>query len=334
MVCYHPIEVVFPAVTDRDGKRRLIFSKSFAKDDKMFFDDTPIVRDLYDYANIKGFKIKVPCGRCIGCRLDYSRMWAIRSIHEAHSHMDNNTFVTLTFNDDHLPLDCSLSKPFIQSWIKRFRKKFGDGIRYMLCGEYGDKNSRPHYHILFYNFKFPDQYVWTTRHGQIYYRSKMLEDLWTDPYSSVSRGFSVIGDVTFESSAYVARYVTKKMFGAKAPSWYAGREPEFMLCSRMPGLGSEYLHKYYKDIFNKGYIVLPNGYKAPIPRYYVNELQNIDLDFYNRYKVDKLRYMYDNLFVHDLDSTHERLQVREELQNLKLDKLVRVYEFNGDSQNL
>lgn len=70
MVCYHPIDAVLPAVPDKDGKKHLFFSKG--KNSSLYFDDSPIVRDMADYANIHGFKIKVPCGRCIGCRLDYS----------------------------------------------------------------------------------------------------------------------------------------------------------------------------------------------------------------------------------------------------------------------
>lgn len=335
MVCYHPIDAVLPAVPDKDGKKHLFFNKG--KNSSLLFDDSPIVRDMADYANIHGFKIKIPCGRCIGCRLDYSRHWAVRSVHEAFMNGDNNTFVTLTFNDEHLPDNYSLSKPYIQSWLKRFRKRFGDGIRYMLCGEYGEKFKRPHYHILFYDFKFPDQKYWTSRNGQIYYRSDILEDLWTDPYSSDSRGFSVIGDVSFESSAYVARYVTKKFFSKDSylvKKYYDGLEPEFMLMSRMPGLGNEYIHKYYKDIFNHGYIVLPNKHKAPIPRYYINELKKIDEDFYNRYKLDKLHELYNNLFVDNPDETQQRLEVREELKKMSCDRLYRTYELDTFLHNI
>lgn len=332
MVCFHPITAIYPAVEDKDGKRRLMFSGDFLQNSGFDVDFTkPVQCD--DNGIIGGFTVKIPCGKCIGCRLDYSRMWAIRSVHESMSH-SNNTFVTLTFNDEHLPDDRSLHKGEIQSWLKRFRKRFGNNIRYMVCGEYGSKTERPHYHIIFYNFKFPDMKFWTTRRGQIYYRSDILESLWTDPWSKEPRGYCVIGDVSFESSAYVARYVTKKLDGYLGESKYNGREKEFLSMSRMPGLGYDFFMNNYEDIYNHGYILLPNKHKAPIPRYYDYLLSITDEDMFNRYKLDKRQFMVNNLFNEDIDSTRERLLVREELQNMKLDRLVRSYEFSADLHNI
>lgn len=290
-----------------------------------------VIMRKYGEDTIEGFKIKLPCGRCLGCRLDYSRHWAIRSIHEAFM-FKKNCFVTLTFNEKYIPSDRSVHKEFIQKWLKRFRKYYGEGIRYMLCGEYGEKRGRPHYHILFYNFDFDDKYVFNEVNGNYYYRSPSLEKLWTLPGISESAGFSVIGDVSFESSAYVARYVTKKIFGSNAKKYYKGKEPEFMLTSRMPGLGNAFLHKYYTDMFNVGFVLLPNGFKAPIPRYYVNILQTIDENLYNSYKIDKYKEMINNLFVEDVNSTEERLRVREELKQVRCDKLIRAYEYITDDE--
>lgn len=333
MVCYHPVSCIYPTIARDDGKRPLLFRPG---DGMKCYSDSPIIRDVLDYEVIHGFKIQVPCGKCIGCRLDYSRMWSLRSMHESKMY-DKNCFVTLTFNDEHIPDDASVHKKYIQSWLKRFRKKYGEGIRYMLCGEYGEKTSRPHYHILFYNFDFPDKYVWSERRGNIYYRSPGLEDVWRDACSSESNGFSVIGDVTFESSAYVARYVTKKILGYKASAHYKGREPEFLLTSRMPGLGNLFFKKYYNDFFNVGYCLIENDgrkFKAPIPRYYVNLLSEYRPEIYDRYKLDKMKYLYNNLFVENIDSTRERLLVREELQNIRCDKLVRCYEFSEFLHNI
>lgn len=327
MVCYHPLTCILPSVSDSFGKRKLLFKPLDYMKSSI---DSPIIRDLFDYELIHGFKIKIPCGKCIGCRLDYSRHWSIRSMHEAKMHT-KNTFVTLTYNDDHIPDDWSLNKSYIQSFIKRFRKKYGEGIRYMLCGEYGEKNKRPHYHILFYGFDFDDKYVWSERRGNLYYRSPGLEDIWRDAYSSDSNGFSIIGNVTFESSAYVARYVTKKILGKNNQHFYSGREPEFLLTSRRPGLGNEFFYKYYSDMFNTGYCLIENHdkkFKAPIPRYYQNLLSNFNPDFYKIYKLDKMKFLYDNLFKENLDKTTERLLVQEELKYIKMDKLVRCYEFN------
>lgn len=333
MVCFHPIEMFYPAVPDEDGKSRLLGPSGFEDCFGYKPQRALVQRKPSDKSNIDAFLIRVPCGKCIGCRLDYSRMWAIRSVHEAMMHKDN-TFVTLTFNDEHLPDDRSLHKSEIQSWLKRFRKRFGSGIRYMVCGEYGDKTQRPHYHIIFFNFKFPDMKFWTTRHGQIYYRSDILESLWTDPWSKDPRGYCVIGDVTFESSAYVARYVTKKLDGYLGESKYNGREKEFLSMSRMPGIGTEFFMKNYKDIYNHGYILLPNKHKAPIPRFYDYLLEKIDPELLQQVKLDKKRYMIHNLFMENIDESVERLLVREELQKMKLDKLVRAYEFSADLHNI
>lgn len=323
---------MYPSVEDSEGKRRLIFSNDVASKGNRII-ESPIITDFFEPDIINGYRIKIPCGKCIGCRLDYSRQWALRAVNEAMCHKDN-TFVTLTFDDDHLPEDRSVHKSYISSWMKRFRKKFGNDIRFMLCGEYGEKFQRPHYHILFFNFKFPDQKYWSQRHGQIYYRSSMLEDVWRDPCASSGNGYSVIGDVTFESAAYVGRYVTKKFDGLLAEKKYQGREKEFLHVSRMPGLGYDFIIKNYQEILNRGYCVLPNGHKAPIPRYYLDVVKDVNPDLYNSFKVDKLHEMVNNLFVEDLDKTQQRLEVREELHKLKLDKLVRCYEFDGNLHNI
>lgn len=332
MTCYHPITVCLPSTKDFEGKRRLIFNQDIVKKYSII-DDSPLLRDKVDSDIINGFKIQIPCGKCIGCRLDYSRMWAIRAVHESMLH-DKSSFVTLTFDNDHMPDDCSLHKEYISSWMKRFRKKFGDGIRYMLCGEYGEKFGRPHYHILFFNFDFPDKKYWSQRNGQIYYRSSMLEDVWRDACSSESNGYSIIGDLSFESSAYVARYVTKKLDGDLADQKYNGREKEFLNMSRMPGIGHDFIVKNYKHIFDNNFVVLPNGHKAPIPRYYWDILKQTHPVYYDRKYLDKYHDMVNNLFIPDLDKTQQRLEAREELQKLKLDKLVRAYEFDANLHNI
>lgn len=326
VVCYHPLDCYYPGYDDHNGKRYLEFNSD--KLPKGLVVDGPKLIDP-DSGVIEYYHTKIPCGKCIGCRLDYSRSWAIRSVHESMLH-DKNCFVTLTFDDEHLPINKSLNKAYMSSWLKRFRKKFGEGIRFLMCGEYGEKFKRPHYHILFYNFDFPDRKFWTTRHGQIYYRSPMLEEIWRDACAGEGNGYSVIGDVSFESSAYVSRYVTKKF---KSPDdeevkkYYNGREPEFLHMSRMPGLGYDFIVKNYKQILGNGYVVLPNGHKAPVPLYYSNIVKDYDPGVYEKFKLDRLKYMLENYKEVD-DETQQRQEALEELQNLKLDTLVRSYEID------
>ena len=116
---------------------------------------------------------------------------------------DDNCFITLTYSNQHIPADGSLDVRVFQKFMKRLRKRFGDGIRFYHCGEYGSLLGRPHYHACLFNFDFPDKYLWKENNGQKLYRSPSLEELW--PY-----GYSSIGTVTFESAAYVARYILKR----------------------------------------------------------------------------------------------------------------------------
>ena len=174
--------------------------------------------------------MKLPCGRCVGCRLERSKQWAIRCVHESQLYKDN-CFITLTFDNDHLDEDSSLQLRDFQLFMKRLRKQFvppnpyeegsieyddfqqSHAIRFFHCGEYGELNKRPHHHAIIFNFDFDDKYLWKRGTNPLW-RSPTLEKLW--PY-----GMSSIGKVTFESAAYVARYVMKKVNGELADEHYA-----------------------------------------------------------------------------------------------------------------
>lgn len=205
--------------------------------------------------------VDVPCGHCIGCRLDRSREWAMRCVHEA-SLYDNNCFITLTYDDEHLPEDRSLHKRDFQLFMKRLRKRFPDErIRYYHCGEYGSKNLRPHYHSLLFNFDFPDKRIWSQRLGNTLWRSMILEDLWPC-------GFSTIGEVSFESAAYVARYIMKKQLGPEAEAFYKGRQPEYTTMSRKPGIGFGWISNNFSDVYPQDRVILRGGRSMRPARYY------------------------------------------------------------------
>lgn len=367
MPCFHPITCFYPLNLDSDGKRRLLFGRkkdliARSSDFWIKYYDLQLPKktidkmqnSVYEYpiyvdedVNYLGLDIKVPCGKCIGCRFDYSRMWATRSVHEAYmyDYYRDCSFITLTFNNEMLNRrnkPGSLDKVAFRSWIKRLRKaiyeKYGKTIRYMCCGEYGAKHQRPHYHMIIYGFNFPDKKVWKYNKVRgkdvIYYRSDFLEELWRPAYSNDPFGFSVIGLVNFETSAYVARYVTKKLYGKYAEKVYKDKEPEFLLTSRSPGLGFDYLLKFYKDMFNHNYVTLPNGFKAPIPRYYGTKLQEFNPELYIKWSIEKQYKMIENVFVENLDSTQERLSVLEQLKMYNLDLLYRQYEFDTSEEPL
>lgn len=206
----------------------------------------------------------VPCGQCLGCRLDWAADWALRCEKEAKQ-WKHNCFVTLTYNDDELPFGATtrstVSKREFQLFMKRLRKELGEGVRFFASGEYGDQNDRAHYHAILFNSHFADKLPWRASRGHQLYRSATLERLW--PY-----GFSTIGEVNYQTSNYVARYVVKKLRGSLAMEQYADREPPFVLMSRNPGLGASWLAKHSGDVYPGGSIIYGEGRKRRAPRYF------------------------------------------------------------------
>lgn len=200
------------------------------------------------------------CGQCIGCRKERARQWAVRCVHEA-SLYDNNCFLTLTYDDYHLPADGSLNKRDIQLFLKRLRKQFGDGIRFLQCGEYGEKYNRPHHHVLLFNFDFPDKVLFYNCRSHKLYIADSLCKLW-------DKGFSTIGPLTYDSAAYVAGYVLKKITGKLSEFHYDGLEPEFITMSRRPGIARAWYEKNKDNIYDNDLVYLNAGVVGRPPRYY------------------------------------------------------------------
>lgn len=260
--------------------------------------------------------VTVPCGQCIGCRLERSRQWAMRCVHEA-SLYTQNCFITLTYRQDNLPEDFGLRKEHFQKFMKRLRRKYPDQkIRYFHCGEYGDKNLRPHYHACLFNFDFDDKVLFSTRDNIPLYTSNSLSDLWPD-------GFSTVGAVTFESAAYVARYITKKITGDKAEKAYrrvdpvTGEEyrviPEYTTMSRRPGIGHAWYKQFKDDCYPSDYLIL-RGKKMQPPKYYDGLYEHIDEIKTDRKKRAKK---------HEAENTTERLLVREKVKLQQIKSLKR-----------
>lgn len=243
MPCYHPLQAYKAKSQDAD-KISIVFSRP---------------------RSWRGETLDLPCGRCVGCRLERSRQWAVRCVHEA-SLYDRNCFLTLTYDDKHLPPNLSLDKTHFQKFMKRVRKKYGQGIRYYHCGEYGEEMGRPHYHALLFNHAFSDQKRFSERNGITIYTSDALSELW--PY-----GFAVSGEVTFESAAYVARYIMKKITGDMAEGHYGGRLPEYTTMSRgskklgTGGIGKGWFDKFDEDVYPHDRVIV-RGYPARPPRFY------------------------------------------------------------------
>ena len=266
--------------------------------------------------------LNLPCGQCIGCRLERSRQWAIRCMHEAQMHTQN-CFITLTYNDDHLPSDRSLHYRDFQLFIKRLRKRYpGRKIRYYMAGEYGENFGRPHFHACLFGIDFDDKKLWKrTSANSMLYTSSDLEILWPFGYSSV-------GDVTFESAAYVARYIMKKVTGKNAKEHYTEidpesgeittRKPEFTKMSLKPGIGYEWYKQYTSDVYPHDYVVI-RGKKVKPPKYY-DKKYKIEQPF----EFDELLYIREkSAKLHYEDNTPERLLVKEQVAKAKLQKLKR-----------
>lgn len=247
MPCFFPLQATFSE--REDGKKDIKFSNANARLFRLGIQ--PMGEN----------NLSLPCGRCMGCRLEKSRQWAVRCVHEAKC-FEDNCFITLTFSPEHLPKDGSLSRKHVQDFLKRLRRKFeGIKIRVFYCGEYGDQLGRPHYHLCLFNFDFKDRIRWKQIQDFWYYTSDDLTSLW--PF-----GHSTVCDFSFETAAYVARYCTKKINGSQAKEHYQGKVPEFCGMSLKPGIGKSWFDKYAKtDLFPHDNVV-SRGVKSKPPRYY------------------------------------------------------------------
>lgn len=287
MPCYHPVRAYQP-----DGGGSVVFRE---------------VRNSRE--------IWLSCGQCVGCRLERSRQWAVRCMHEAQLHGPNNSFVTLTYAPAKLPPGGSLCYRDVQLFFKRVRKERGR-FRYVVCGEYGEQLQRPHYHVIFFGLSWPDQQYWTKRQGNEMYRSPTLERLWPD-------GQSLIGSVTFQSAAYVARYSMKKVNGPNAPDHYrrvdletgevTQLQPEFLRMSLKPGIGARWLQKYLSDVYPRGKVVV-NGREANPPRYYEKKYEELDPHAADELRAEREFLMYPKR----LDNSRERLAVKETVAEARL----------------
>lgn len=253
----------------------------------------------------------LPCGKCIGCRIERKRVWAVRCMHETQMH-DFNSFVTLTYNDESLPQNGSLQYKDLRLFFKRLRRTMGP-FRYFSCGEYGESSGRPHYHALLFGVYFGDRkFHAESGGGNKLYTSELLSKLW--PY-----GFASVGDVTFKSASYVAGYVTKKLSAVAAEERYLRMddygvaywlESERGFMSRRPGIGANWWYAYGDEVLNRGNVVM-DGVEMKPPRYYGKLCKDPAYDFVEHKGIDKFK---------PEDNTPERLAVREFVEASKLIK--------------
>lgn len=258
----------------------------------------------------------LPCGQCWGCKLERSRQAAVRCMHEAQMH-EVNSYVTLTYSDECLPADHSLVYRDFQLFMKRLRDRLGYRVvRFYMCGEYGERTGRPHYHALLFGVHFADRVYHKKIGKHKVYVSHSLDDVW-------SKGYGLVGGVSFESAAYVARYVLKKITGPLAKQHYSyvhpetgeiiQRVPEFVRMSnggrtKSGGIGAGWFARFKDDVYPEGKVVV-NGRKVFAPRYYDKLFAELDPEAFAQLALE--REMAGRARVGE--TSYARLRVREDV---------------------
>lgn len=320
MTCYSPLQGYKSKALTKNGKRSIVFNP----------------KDALGTSHL--FQMNVPCGQCVGCRLDYSRQWAIRCMHEAQMHEDSS-FITLTYNDKYLPINGSLNYDHWTKFMKRLRFKYADKkFRFYMGPEYGEKSHRPHYHALLFGLTFENKELISIRNGHRLYRSPDLDSVWSCPKTGESYGYASFGSVTFESAAYVARYMMKKVKGDDHLLRYYARgedgrvlvtpdgeifeiSKEKARMSNRPGIGKDWFDAYFHTDCQDDFVVV-NGRKVRPPKYYDELYRRIDESAYDLIKeqrvIDAVKFADNN--------TPDRLEVRRVVKEAQLVRLVRNLE--------
>jgi len=252
----------------------------------------------------------------------------MRITHEASQH-DDNVFITLTYDAENLPPDTSLRKSDFQKFIRSLRKRTKKKIRYYHCGEYGDRNNRPHYHAILFGHNFKDWvYLFDSPSGEPIYTSPTLENIW-------KKGFVTVGTVNFQSAGYVARYCMKKLNGPKAKernpktglkhyervNQFTGEIipvlPEYSTMSTRPCIANNWITRYTRDVYPKDYTTI-NGMRCKPPRSYDRYLESIDIEMYDDIKAGRQLQGYNSD-----DNSALRLSARETVKKAQFKQLKR-----------
>lgn len=304
MPCYHPLHGYYSKSLNPTGKRSIVFKLSRA---------------------LSPEHVPVACGKCYGCKLERSRQWAVRGLHEVQLH-DDNSFITLTYGPEHLPSGGTLIKKHWQDFAKRLRKRRPPrSVRYLHCGEYGVEARRPHYHAILFGVRFLDQQPYdTSADGCILYTSAELAALW--PF-----GFSTVGEATFESIAYVARYTVKKN---QPKLTFMGEEryehidldtgevlpvqSEYLTCSLKPAIGKNWFDQFKGDVYPSDEVIIRGKQQKP-PKYYDTLLGMRDAEQLAVIKDLRKHQALDR----EADNTTRRLAEREEIKIAQTSNLKR-----------
>lgn len=330
MTCYHPLKG-FIIGTKNNGKKDIIITPYEVNHIELVSSgsyEKSVQEQCSDRCQVAYREyIQIPCNSCVGCKLDYSKQWADRCELEMREHK-NNYFITLTYDEKHLPKNINglntLSKRDVQLFIKLLRRHYNKKLSYFLCGEYGPNTLRPHYHAIIFGLDLEDLEFYTKSDtGYEIYNSKFLTDLW-------NKGYVTVQKANYETAAYTARYVTKKVDNNYSSQLEELKlENEFLLMSKRPGIGKKYFEKNKLDIVENGKIIVRSNGKGNainIPRYYKKLIEKDNIENYDiinkRYKdIGELNKM--NLLIQKPKSYLKRLADKELLKKSSVKKLVR-----------
>ena len=274
MSCFHPFKIFYTGHKTENGKKEGVIA--FTDDDIEFYPLEQAEKRLgHKIEPVKGFiKIdpnttrrylikydEIPCGICLGCRLDKAGDWANRLLMEIKTQPVNNWFLTVTYDEEHYPI--SLSKRDIQLFLKRMRKK--QSFRYFIAGEYGTKTFRPHYHMILLSYEIGETKQWDKQQLEML----DLEKTW-------GKGRILGTEANAATIAYTTAYTTKKAYNIEK-EWPNMLEKPFILMSRKPGLGYKYLETRLDTISEEGKIYVNGARKLPRYAKKLIEKQNPEL---------------------------------------------------------
>lgn len=305
----------------------------------------------------------IPCGQCIGCRLEYSRQWANRGYLEAKC-WEQNWFVTLTYDEEHIKiLDTIEDKngftyanegdwngTLVQEDLTQFMKNLRqimkreynqDGIRFMACGEYGEMGERPHYHLILFNCNLPVETFYNPRikNYETYFQNTIIERAWggirnpipknKDYVNPNSKGMSDISEASWNNIAYTARYITKKINGNGSEELYAckGQKKEFFRVSRMPGIGEIYYQQHKDEIYKNDCIIIKNkqGTIATKPPKYFDDLYEKEYpEEFKKIKEKRIKALFAQNKIKDETFSYGRLQNLEIEADYKQEQTVKL----------
>jgi len=281
-------------------------------------------RVVFEYGPLAGESIELRCNQCIGCRIDKSKEWAARIVHESQMHQDN-CFVTLTYDEENVPHDHGLNKAHFQKFMKKLRKRFNDReIRYFHCGEYGEQEGkRPHYHACIFGLDFDDRVPWSATNNVVVDVSDTLTEIW-------GKGHCTVGELNYQTAAYTSRYILKKITGERAErhyervNAYTGEihqvAPEYITMSLKPGIGKSFYEKYESDFFPSDECPVPGkGVFPKAPKYYETIYEKQNPEQHEKIKAKRREHLLKNV---DEYSTR-RLTTKQKVKEAQLSQLKR-----------